>query len=99
MNRESKDEIVINIRNSFEMKKEANSDKTNSDIRNIFKQEDFYGPIRVDYLYSNNYIEYDSDGNRNKNLSIKEYLSESKSYLRDIIIKLQKYDRQKIQLK
>ena len=81
------------------MKKEAKSDKINSDIRNIFKEEDFYGPIRVDYLYSNNYIEYDSDGNRNKNLSIKEYLSESKSYLKDIIIKLEKYDGQKIQLK
>ena len=74
------------------MKKEAKSDKINSDIRNIFKEEDFYGPIRVDYLYSNNYIEYDSDGNRNKNLSIKEYLNESKSYLKDIIIKLEKYD-------
>ena len=92
MKRESKDEIVINIWNSFKMKKEAKSDKINSDIRNIFKEEDFYGPIRVDYLYSNNYIEYDSDGNRNKNLSIKEYLSESKSYLKDIIIKLEKYD-------
>ena len=35
-------------------------------------------------FYSNNYIEYESNGGRNKTLSIKEYLDEIKPYLEDI---------------
>ena len=45
-----------------------------------------------------NCIEYESNGERNKNLSVKEYLSEIKPYFRDIIINLQKSDTWKIQL-
>ena len=43
-------------------------------------------------------MEYESNGDRNKNLSVKEYLDISKSYLRNIIINLQKSDTWKIQL-
>ena len=49
-------------------------------------------------LWNNNYIEYESNGNRYKNLVVKEYLKEIKPYLRDIIINLQKSDIWKIQL-
>ena len=49
-------------------------------------------------FYSNNYIEYESDGDRNKNLSLDEYLNKIKPYLRDIITDLQKFDTWKIQL-
>ena len=49
-------------------------------------------------FYSDNYIEYESDGDRNKNLSLDEYLNKIKPYLRDIIIDLQKFDTCKIQL-
>ena len=31
------------------------------------------------------YIEYECNGNRNKNLSLKKYLNEIKAYLKDII--------------
>ena len=44
------------------------------------------------------YIEYESSGDRNKNLSLKEYLDKIKPYLRDIIINPQKSDTWKIQL-
>ena len=47
---------------------------------------------------SDNYIKYESSGDKNKNLSVKEYLDKIKSYLRDIIINLQKSDTWKIQL-
>ena len=47
---------------------------------------------------SNNYIEYESNGNRNRNLSLDEYLNKINPYLRIIIIDLQNSDAWKIQL-
>ena len=47
---------------------------------------------------SNNYIEHESDGDRNKTPSIKEYLDVIKPYLKDIVNNLQKSDTCKIQL-
>ena len=43
-------------------------------------------------------MKYESSGDRNKNISIKEYLNKIKRYLREIIINLQKSDAWKIQL-
>ena len=58
----------------------------------LFKQEnDYYKSIWVGNFWNNNYIEYESSGDRN-NLSVKEYLDKIKHYLRDIIIRLQKSD-------
>ena len=50
-------------------------------------------------FYRNNYIEHESNGDKNKTLSIKEYLDEIKPYLRDVIKNLKKSDTWKIQLK
>ena len=58
----------------------------------------YYKLIRVGNFSNDNYIEYESSGDRNKNLSIKEYLDKIKPYLTDIIINLQKSDTWKIQL-
>ena len=63
------------------------------------KKKDYYKPISVGNFWSNNSIEYESSGDRNKNLSEKEYLDKIKSYFRGIIINLQKSDTWKIQLK
>ena len=49
-------------------------------------------------FYSNNYIEYETNGDRNKTLSIKECFDEIKPYLKDIINNLKKSDTWKIQL-
>ena len=49
-------------------------------------------------FWNNNYIEYESDGNKNKNLSIKEYLKENRPYLKDTITDLQKTATLKVQL-
>ena len=46
-------------------------------------------------FYSNTYIEYDSNGVRNKKLSIKDYLDKIKPYLKKIILDLQKQMRRK----
>ena len=53
---------------------------------NIFKPEkDYYKPIRSSIVFSSNYIEYKSNGDKVKSLSIKEYLNIIKPYLSYII--------------
>ena len=54
--------------------------------------------IRVYTFWSNNYIEYESNGDRNKTLSIKKYLKEIKPYLKNIINNLNGSDKWKVQL-
>ena len=68
------------------MKKEneATKDRINSDTRNLFEhegQENCYEPVRIDNFWNNNYIEYESNCNGNKILSVEEYL---RPYLKDI---------------
>ena len=70
-------------------------------MRTLFeqeKEEDYYEPERVNNFRNNNYIEYESNGDKNTKLSLDEYLNKIKSYLRNIIINLQIFDSWKIQL-
>ena len=61
--------------------------------KNLFDQkEDYYKSARVGYFYSNNYIEYESNINKKKTVSIKEYLDEIKPHLKYIITNLKKSD-------
>ena len=62
------------------------------------QEDDYYKPIRVRNFWNNIYIEYESNSDKNKNLSVKEYLNEIKPYLRDVIINLQKSGTWNIQL-
>ena len=48
--------------------------------------EDYYKPTKTNDDFNSKYIEYESEGDKNKTLSIKEYLNMIKPYLRDIII-------------
>ena len=71
---------------------ETIKDRVIRDIRVLFEQEDYYyKAIRVDSFWNNNYIEYESNDDRNKILSVKEYL-------RNIITDLQKSGTWKVQL-
>ena len=47
--------------------------------------EDYYKTIITKGAFSNNYIQYESKGDKGKNLSIKKYLNMIKPYLSDII--------------
>ena len=49
-------------------------------------------------FWSNNYIEYKSNGDRNKTLSVEEYLTKIRPCLKDIINNLKKSNTWKIQL-
>ena len=41
--------------------------------------------VRVNNFWSNNYIEYKSNGDKNRMLSVEEYLDKIRPYLRNII--------------
>ena len=57
--------------------------------KTFFKpKEDNYKPVRIGNAFSSNYIEYKSNGDKDKTLSIKDYLDEIKPYLSEMIIKL-----------
>ena len=47
--------------------------------------ENYYRPIRTKRAFNGNYIEYESKGTKDKNLSPKEYLYMIRTYLSDII--------------
>ena len=96
--------IIKDIRNLIRQQKETKTikDKILRGIKNLFEHEkeekNYYKPVRVSNFWSNNYIEYESNGDRNKALSVEEYLNKIRPYLKDIINNLKKSDMQKIQL-
>ena len=71
-----KDIVLRNIKNLFEFEKEEN----------------YYKPVRVNNFWSNNYSEYKSKGDKNRILSIEEYLDKIRPYLKDIMNDLKKSD-------
>ena len=52
-------------------------------IRTLFKQGDYYQPKRVSDFWKNIYIEHESNGDKNKNLSLDEYLKKIKTSLEE----------------
>ena len=57
--------------------KQSKKDRVIRDIRKLFEQEEEenqYKLVRVGIFWSNNYIEYGSDDDRNETLSTEEYL-------------------------
>ena len=68
------------------------------DIKILIGQEKtYYKPVRAINILGSNYIEYESNGDRNKVVSIKEYLDKIKPYIKDIINSLPKSDTWKVQ--
>ena len=57
--------------------------------------EDYYKPIKTNNTFNDNYIEYKSNGDTDKNLSLEEFLDMIKPYLSNIINNHKKW---KIQL-
>ena len=82
----SEENIIKNIRNFFKLEKENETikDRIIRDIRILFEQEDdYYKPIGVGNFLNNSCIKYESSSDRNKNLSVKQFLDKIKPYLRD----------------
>ena len=58
------------------------------DIENLFNQstdEDYYKAIKTKSAFNGNYIEYESNADKDENLSPKKYLDTIRPYLSDII--------------
>ena len=62
------------------------------------KKDYYYKPVRVSNFWSNNYIKYQSNGDRNKTQSVERYLNEIRPYSKDITNNLENSDTWKIQL-
>ena len=99
-----KNRVIEYIRNLFRMKKEnygikITKSKTEYERHQeplLEGEENYYTPARVCNVWSNKYIEYESNGDINKILSVKEYLNKTKSFLKNIINDLKKCDTLKI---
>ena len=90
-----KGKIPRDIRNVFRLEKEnkATKDIKLRDIRNLSKNEEeekCHKVVRWNNFWSSNYIEYESNGERNKVLSVEEYLNEIRPYLKHIVNNLKK---------
>ena len=55
------------------------------DLFDLLIHEDYYKPIIVKSAFDGNYIQYESNGDKGKNLSIKKYLNIIKPYLINVI--------------
>ena len=88
-----KDKITVDLWTFFEteeVQKEINQREKNidnklikdiifRDIMTLFEQqEDYYQPKRVGNFWNNNYIEHESNGDKNRNLSLDNYLNKIK---------------------
>ena len=82
-NRINKDRIITYIRTLFEQEE---------------KEEDYYEPKSVGKFWNTNYVAYESNVDKNINLSLDEYLNKIETYLRNIITNLQNSDTLKFQL-
>ena len=51
----------------------------------FYPEKDHYEPKKTVSAFNNKYIQYESIGDKDKNLSIKDYIDIIRSYLRDII--------------
>ena len=59
------------------------------DVKDLFDlsiDEDCYKPIITNIAFNNNYIQYESKGNKNKILTVNEYFDIIRLYLSNIII-------------
>ena len=68
-------------------------DNTIKIVRNL-GEEDYYKPVRLGNFWSKNYTEYESNDDRNKTRSIEEYVNKIRSYRKDIINDLEKFNKQ-----
>ena len=89
MKKEINDTSLKDIRNLFRLKKgnESIKDRIIRDTRNNFEheEEDYYKAVRVGNLWSNNYIEYESNSDGTKTLSAEEYYKKIRPYIKHII--------------
>ena len=99
--------MLKNIERYFKkLKKDLNKIKIykyniNHDISNLFNEiakENYFEPMEIRSALDGNYIEYESRGDNDDNLSLEEYLNIIRLYLRDMINNHKANGKWKIQL-
>ena len=99
--------MLKNIERYFKkLKKDLNKIKIyqyniTSDISHLFNEitkEDYYEPIEIKSAFDGSYIEYESRGDNDDNLSLEEYLNIIRLFLRDMINNHKAHGEWKIQL-
>ena len=66
-------------------KENRDENKIIRDLRALYEpEEDYYKPQKIKSVFDDNYFEYESNGDKNKTLSIGEYLSMIRPYLTNI---------------
>ena len=80
--------------------KKGPNNKVLIDIRTLYQsyKEDYYKPVRIGNAFSSNYIEYESNGDKDKTLFTDDYLDIIKQYLSDIINDYKTEDESEIRL-
>ena len=67
-------------------KENYDSNEIIRDLRALYEsEEDYYEPQKTKGAFNDNYIEYESNGNKDKRLSIEEYLNMIRAYLSNVI--------------
>ena len=94
---------IKDIKNLLRQKKETKAikDRILRDIENLSEyeeEENYYKPVRASKFWSNYHIEFESNDDRNKTLSVDEYLNKIRPYLKDIINNFKKSCTWEIQL-
>ena len=85
----------------LEKETKAIKDRILREIKYLFEHEEvenYYKSVRVSNLWINNYIKYESNGDRNKTLSVARYLNKVRPYLKVFINNFKKCNSCKIQL-
>ena len=81
--------IIKDIRNFFKKEKKdiGIKDRVLRDTKTLFESDEkvYYKLIRTCNAFSNNYVEYESNADKNKMLLSQEYLDKIRPYLSDII--------------
>ena len=62
------------------------------------KEKNYNKVVRVSNFWNNSYIDYESNSDRSKTLSVEEYLNKIRTYLKDIMNNPKKSNSWKIQL-
>ena len=74
------DFILVFIYLSIKKNKAINKDKVLRDIRTLLESDDYHEPKKTVNAFSDKYIECEINGDKNKSLSVKEYLNKTRPY-------------------
>ena len=81
----SKSEINQIRKSLYDIKTSKNLSKSKTKEIEKSLSKDYYKPTKIKSAFNGNYLEYESKGDKDKNLSPEEYLDMIRPYLSDII--------------